>query len=364
MPRHVRIRRDCQSRRFGRCGRDFVPNVTDERPRLDGQAEDSAIESSRPGRPRSAAGAESRGEPPVADASRSQKGRAMHLPGFRSTDRVRTPPPGAAAGAASASRLAVERLEGRTPDGRLVGRPPALADRPVGGPAVDAATAAAQLTPAEVNTLLAAGDRRRPHNNAIIAVVDRGGRVLGVRVDNGVSPAITGNAGNLVFAVDGALAEARTGAFFASDQAPLTSRTIENLSQSTMTQREIQSNPSITDPNSTTPRARLRRPGRHQGPLPARHPVHAAGRPLRTSRPPTATASATPSPTACPRARPTTSPCPAGSTSPGRHPGEHRRLGHRADPAGVVRLHLGPRARRPGPRDRHPARRHPDRPDR
>ena len=136
-------------------------------------------------------------------------------------------------------------------DGSSAGHPPSPID-PVGGPAVDAATAASQLTPAEVNTLLQRATAADPYNNAIIAVVDRGGRVLGVRVENGVSPAITGNAGNLVFAVDGALAEARTGAFFGNDQAPLTSRTIENLSQSTMTQREIQSNPSVTDPNSTT----------------------------------------------------------------------------------------------------------------
>ncbi len=125
------------------------------------------------------------------------------------------------------------------------------ASDPVGGPAVNAATAANQLTPAEVNQLLQRATAADPFNNAIIAVVDRGGRVLGVRVENGVSPAVTGNPSTLVFSVDGALAEARTGAFFASDQAPLTSRTIENLSQSTMTQREVQSNPSVTNPNST-----------------------------------------------------------------------------------------------------------------
>ena len=84
-----------------------------------------------------------------------------------------------------------------------------------------------------------------------MAVVDRGGNVLGVRVEGNVSPQITGNSEKLVFAIDGAIAEARTGAFFANDQAPLTSRTIQNISQSTMTQREIQSNPSINDPNST-----------------------------------------------------------------------------------------------------------------
>jgi uncharacterized protein GlcG (DUF336 family) len=180
----------------------------------------------------------------------------MQLPGFRSNRSRPDAPPGRPRRSAGASRLAVERLEIRSlMDGSSAGHPPSPID-PVGGPAVDAATAAAQLTPTEVNTLLERATAADPYDNAIIAVVDRGGRVLGVRVDSGVSTAITGNASNLVFAVDGAIAEARTGAFFASDQAPLTSRTVENLSQSTMTQRLIQSNPSITDPNST-----LRGPG-------------------------------------------------------------------------------------------------------
>jgi uncharacterized protein GlcG (DUF336 family) len=148
-------------------------------------------------------------------------------------------------------RLEVRTLMAFTP----AGHPPSPID-PVGGPAVDAATDAAQLTPAEVNQLLERATAADPTNGAIIAVVDRGGRVLGVRVDDSVSPAITSNPDTLVFSVDGALAEARTAAFFANDQAPLTSRTIENLSQSTMTQREIQSDPSITDPNSS-----LRGPG-------------------------------------------------------------------------------------------------------
>jgi uncharacterized protein GlcG (DUF336 family) len=148
--------------------------------------------------------------------------------------------------------LAVEHLEVRT----LMHSAKLAASDPVGGPAVDAATQANQLTPVEVNMLLERATAADPYNDAIIAVVDRSGRVLGVRVENGVSPDITDNASTLVFAVDGALAEARTGAFFASDQAPLTSRTIQNLSQSTMTQRTVESNPSITDPNST-----LRGPG-------------------------------------------------------------------------------------------------------
>ena len=180
----------------------------------------------------------------------------MNLPGFRSDRTSQDVPPGRPRRSAGVPRLTVERLEVRTLlDATPAGHPPSPND-PVGGPAVDAATITAQLSPAEVNTLLMRATAADPTNGAIIAVVDRGGRVLGVRVDDGVSPDITNNPGNLVFAVDGALAEARTGAFFASDQAPLTSRTVENLSQSTMTQREIQSDPSITDPNSP-----LRGPG-------------------------------------------------------------------------------------------------------
>jgi uncharacterized protein GlcG (DUF336 family) len=86
--------------------------------------------------------------------------------------------------------------------------------------------------------------------------MDRGGRLLGVRVESNVSPTITGNPVNLTFAIDGAMAEARTAAFFANNQAPLTSRTVEFISQSTITQREVDSNPDILDPNST-----LRGPG-------------------------------------------------------------------------------------------------------
>lgn len=112
------------------------------------------------------------------------------------------------------------------------------------------------LSKAEVALLLERAAAATASNDAIIAVVDRAGRPLGVRVESGVDPAITGNSDALVFAVDGALAKARTGAFFGNNQAPLTSRTIQLISQTTMTQREIQSFPSITDPNST-----LRGPG-------------------------------------------------------------------------------------------------------
>jgi uncharacterized protein GlcG (DUF336 family) len=107
------------------------------------------------------------------------------------------------------------------------------------------------LTPDEVQGILQRAAVADPNDDAIVAVVDRGGRLLGVRVEGNVAPEITSNNATLSFAIDGAIAEARTGAFFGNDQAPLTSRTIQFISQSTITQREVDSNPNITDPNST-----------------------------------------------------------------------------------------------------------------
>jgi uncharacterized protein GlcG (DUF336 family) len=82
--------------------------------------------------------------------------------------------------------------------------------------------------------------------DAIIAIVDRGGAILGVRVGNNINM----DNHTEVFAIDGAVAKARTGAFFANQGAPLTSRTVRMISQSTITQREVEANPNITDPNS------------------------------------------------------------------------------------------------------------------
>ncbi|HEX3148441.1 MAG TPA: heme-binding protein [Gemmataceae bacterium] len=107
------------------------------------------------------------------------------------------------------------------------------------------------LTAAEVGTLLRRAAAASASNDAIISIVDRNGRILGVRTESGVAPEIMTNPGLLVFAADGAVSLARTGAFFGNNQAPLTSRTIRNLSQSTITQREVEANPNITDPNST-----------------------------------------------------------------------------------------------------------------
>ncbi|MBC7820583.1 MAG: hypothetical protein IAG10_27175, partial [Planctomycetaceae bacterium] len=153
--------------------------------------------------------------------------------------------------------------------------------------------AVAQLSSAEVTKLLDRASMATSSNDAIIAVVDRGGHILGVRVEQDVLDAldavVNGCNGNgmidsgsveeqtLVYAIDGAVAKARTAAFFANGSVdsqiapgvadppladaiptvgPLTSRTIRNISQSTVTQREVQSNPNIADPDST-----LRGPG-------------------------------------------------------------------------------------------------------
>lgn len=116
------------------------------------------------------------------------------------------------------------------------------------------------LTTSDVELLLDRATAASSDNNAIIAIVDRGGNILGVRIEDGVAANIrdpnSPDKATRVFAIDGALAKARTAAFFANDTAPLTSRTIQNISQTTMIQREIDSNPNITDPNST-----LRGPG-------------------------------------------------------------------------------------------------------
>ena len=105
------------------------------------------------------------------------------------------------------------------------------------------------LTPQDVQTLLERAAAASGLNDAIIAVVDRNGTILGVRVESGVSPEITDNVANKVFAIDGAVSLARTGAYFANDTANLTSRLVQEISQTTITQREVDSNPDVPDPN-------------------------------------------------------------------------------------------------------------------
>lgn len=106
----------------------------------------------------------------------------------------------------------------------------------------------------EVRTLLKRASAATPSNDGIIAVVDRSGRILGVRVEAGVSASLQADPKQLAFAIDGAVAKARTAAFFSSNAAPLTSRTIRFISQSTVTQREVESSP-------TNPVSEFRGPG-------------------------------------------------------------------------------------------------------
>ncbi len=108
-----------------------------------------------------------------------------------------------------------------------------------------------QLKAAEVKQLLDRASAATASNDAIIAVVDRNGRILGVRVEDGVTAP---DAETRAFMVDGAVAKARTAAMFSSgdlnlqSRGPLTSRTVRFISQSTVTQREVQSNPNSLDP--------------------------------------------------------------------------------------------------------------------
>jgi uncharacterized protein GlcG (DUF336 family) len=118
------------------------------------------------------------------------------------------------------------------------------------------------ITAAEVPQLLARASAASPSNDGIIAIVDRGGNILGVRVEQGVFDQYVSLYGlatpqyfeKLAFAIDGAVAKARTAANFAngdsssalgSGLAPLTSRTIRSLSQSTITERQVDSDPNF-----------------------------------------------------------------------------------------------------------------------
>jgi uncharacterized protein GlcG (DUF336 family) len=100
----------------------------------------------------------------------------------------------------------------------------------------------ANLSCDQVSRLLDRAAEASASNDAIIAIVDREGRILGVRTESEVDAHFTEPA-DLVFAIDGAVAKARTAAFFSSSSAPLPSRTVRFISQSTITQREVESSP-------------------------------------------------------------------------------------------------------------------------
>ena len=107
------------------------------------------------------------------------------------------------------------------------------------------------ITAADVEAFLDRASAATARDDAIIAVVDRGGRILGVRVEAGVPIALGSE--TMVFAIDGAVAKARTAAFFSSNAAPLTSRTVRFISQTTIAQREVESNPNEDDPTKLGP---------------------------------------------------------------------------------------------------------------
>lgn len=116
----------------------------------------------------------------------------------------------------------------------------------------------ATLSAGEVEQLLRRAEAASASNDAIIAVVDRNGQILGVRVESGV-PINPLDTSTLVFAIDGAVAKARTAALFSNGDiqrgsvGPLTSRTVRFISQSTITERMVESNPNSLDPNVRGP---------------------------------------------------------------------------------------------------------------
>jgi uncharacterized protein GlcG (DUF336 family) len=90
-------------------------------------------------------------------------------------------------------------------------------------------TAVQPLQAADVQNLVT-GAVNSVNVDMVVAVVDRGGFVLGVfRTQNAPATAI-GNFGQVQDADDLAVALARTGAFFSNDQAPLSSRTVRFIS--------------------------------------------------------------------------------------------------------------------------------------
>ena len=105
-----------------------------------------------------------------------------------------------------------------------------------------------QLSIIDVQQLLDRASAATPSEDAIIVVVDRQGIILGVRTEANV-PTI--DLATLVFSIDGAVAKARTAAYFSNNQGVLTSRTVRFISQTTITEREVNANPSITDLSST-----------------------------------------------------------------------------------------------------------------
>ncbi len=139
------------------------------------------------------------------------------------------------------TRLSIERLEDRTMPALIASQLPLATLPPL-----------FTLQTSQVSSLLSRAAAATGSDDAIIAIVDRAGNLLGVRVEGGVSAAVTGNTNVMNFAIDGAISKARTAAFFSSNADPLTSRTVQFISQSTVTEREVNSYSFDSNPASTT----------------------------------------------------------------------------------------------------------------
>src|SRR2546423_236838 len=99
----------------------------------------------------------------------------------------------------------IERLEDRTAPALIASQLPLASLPPL------------TLTTTQVSTLLQRAAAATGSDDAIIAIVDRNGTILGVRVEGGVASSVTSNPLILDFAIDGAVSLARTGAFFSSN---------------------------------------------------------------------------------------------------------------------------------------------------
>lgn len=86
------------------------------------------------------------------------------------------------------------------------------------------------LTAEDVRVLIARAVRAVNESSLVVAITDRGGRILGLFRTPSAPQEVKGNFGRMVNADDWAIALARTGAFFSNDQAPLSSRTVRFIS--------------------------------------------------------------------------------------------------------------------------------------
>lgn len=86
------------------------------------------------------------------------------------------------------------------------------------------------LTASDVQSIVQAAASAVDANSIVVAVVDRGGTVLGLYRGSSAGTTDTGNFGASVNVNDLAIALARTAAYFSSDQSPISSRTVRFIS--------------------------------------------------------------------------------------------------------------------------------------